>query len=160
MSFGVSMTCFQSQELAYLYSKSNFCYDVFKKLSNFCSVSILSMGVLREPINAKPSQTCCYASDMSFGVSMPCFSVSRTCFFVLKSKFFLWRCIRTWRRETFQMWYLWPSLFTKECHEKFPFLKCASGNRALNFLRNFWDISESFLETASGYFFSFFPEIS
>ena len=31
--------------------------------------------------------------------------------------------------------------------EKFPFLKCASGNRALNFLRNFWDISESFLET-------------
>jgi hypothetical protein len=31
--------------------------------------------------------------------------------------------------------------------EKFPFLKCASGNRALNFLRNFWDLSKSFLET-------------
>ena len=31
--------------------------------------------------------------------------------------------------------------------EKFPFLKWASGNRALNFLGNFWKISESFLET-------------
>ena len=28
------------------------------------------------------------------------------------------RCISTRRIETFQMWYLWPSLFTKECHEQ------------------------------------------
>ena len=87
MSFGVSMTCFQSQELAYLYSKSNFCYDVFKKSSNFCSVSILSMGVLREPINAKPSQTCCYTSDMSFGVSMPCFQSQKLASLYLKANF-------------------------------------------------------------------------
>ena len=31
--------------------------------------------------------------------------------------------------------------------EKFPFLKCASGNRALNFLGTFSEISGSFLET-------------
>jgi hypothetical protein len=30
--------------------------------------------------------------------------------------------------------------------EKFPFLKCASGNRALNFLGTFREISGSFLE--------------
>ena len=31
--------------------------------------------------------------------------------------------------------------------EKFPFLKCASGNRALKFLGTFREISGSFLET-------------
>ena len=31
--------------------------------------------------------------------------------------------------------------------EKFPFLKCASGNRALQFLGTFREISGSFLET-------------
>ena len=49
---------------------------------------------------------------------------------------FLANIIRPWRFSN-EHWNL----------EKFPFLKCASGNRALNFLRNFWDISESFLET-------------
>ena len=31
--------------------------------------------------------------------------------------------------------------------EKFPFLKCASGNRALNFIGNFRKTFENFLET-------------
>ena len=31
--------------------------------------------------------------------------------------------------------------------EKFPFLKCASGNRALNFMGNFRKTFENFLET-------------
>ena len=41
--------------------------------------------------------------------------------------------------------------------ENFPFSKCASGNKALNFLMNFWDISESFLESVLvGTFLVFF----
>ena len=45
--------------------------------------------------------------------------------------------------------------------EKFPFLKCASGNRALEINLTFWELFGKFPRNcACGYFFSFFPEIS
>ena len=39
------------------------------------------------------------------------------------------------------------NVYVDQFVKKFPFLKCASGNRALNFLGNFREISESFLES-------------